>query len=93
MPGSYYVNSHGLLTELRGLTKNYPFRYFTNSALLDFRQLVGHTDRNSTDCLEEAKRRVYSDPQSNRSWNFCWLVLSKIQSEYVGLCYVMMNMD
>jgi len=24
--GSYYVNSHGLLTELRGLTKNYPFR-------------------------------------------------------------------
>jgi hypothetical protein len=25
--GSYYVDSHGLLTELRGLTKNYPFRY------------------------------------------------------------------
>jgi hypothetical protein len=24
--GSHYVNSHGLLTELRGLTKNYPFR-------------------------------------------------------------------
>ena len=24
--GSYYVDSHGLLTELRGLTKNYPFR-------------------------------------------------------------------
>jgi predicted secreted protein len=24
--GSYYVNSHGLLTELRGLTRNYPFR-------------------------------------------------------------------
>jgi hypothetical protein len=23
---SYYVDSHGLLTELRGLTKNYPFK-------------------------------------------------------------------
>ncbi|KAF2116944.1 hypothetical protein BDV96DRAFT_39122 [Lophiotrema nucula] len=57
---SYYVNSHGLLTELRGLTKNYPF---------------------SSECLEEAKRRVYTDPQSNRSWNFCWLVLSKIQND------------
>ncbi|ORX97863.1 hypothetical protein BCR34DRAFT_628508 [Clohesyomyces aquaticus] len=57
---SYYVNSHSLLTELRSLTKNYPF---------------------SSECLEEAKRRVFSDPQSNRSWNFCWLVLSKIQND------------
>lgn len=24
--GSYYVNSHSLLTEMRALTKNYPFR-------------------------------------------------------------------
>ena len=38
---------------------------------------------NSSECLEEAKRRVYSDPQSNRSWNFCWLVLTKIQNECV----------
>ncbi|KAF2262394.1 hypothetical protein CC78DRAFT_554605 [Lojkania enalia] len=57
---SYYVNSHSLLTELRSLTKNYPF---------------------SSECLEEAKRRVYSDPESNRSWNFCWLVLSKVQND------------
>ncbi|KAF2689521.1 hypothetical protein K458DRAFT_329981 [Lentithecium fluviatile CBS 122367] len=57
---SYYVNSHSLLTELRGLTKNYPF---------------------SSECLEEAKRRVYSDPESNRSWNFCWLVLSKVGND------------
>jgi hypothetical protein len=35
----------------------------------------------SAECLEEAKRRVYSDPQSNRSWNLCWLVLSKIKDE------------
>ncbi|KAG9383818.1 hypothetical protein A1F94_005729 [Pyrenophora tritici-repentis] len=57
---SYYVDSQGLLTELRGLTRNYPF---------------------SSDCLDEAKRRVYSDPASNRSWNLCWLVLSKIQTD------------
>lgn len=57
---SYYVDSHGLLTELRGLTRNYPF---------------------SSDCLDEAKRRVYSDPASNCSWNLCWLVLSKIQND------------
>ncbi|PVH94080.1 hypothetical protein DM02DRAFT_661383 [Periconia macrospinosa] len=57
---SYYVNSNSLLTELRGLTKNYPF---------------------SAECLEEAKRRVYSDPESNRSWNLCWLTLKKIQSD------------
>lgn len=26
LQGSYYVDSHSLLTELRGLTRNYPFR-------------------------------------------------------------------
>ncbi|OAK98082.1 hypothetical protein IQ06DRAFT_349803 [Phaeosphaeriaceae sp. SRC1lsM3a] len=57
---SYYVDSHSLLTELRGLTRNYPF---------------------SSHCLDEAKRRVYADPASNRSWNLCWLVLSKIQTD------------
>jgi hypothetical protein len=39
--------------------------------------------KNSSDCLDEAKRRVYTDPASNRSWNLCWLVLSKIKTEYV----------
>ncbi|KAF1811398.1 hypothetical protein P152DRAFT_419529 [Eremomyces bilateralis CBS 781.70] len=57
---AYYVNSHTLLTELRSLTRNYPF---------------------SSDCLDEAKRRVYADPSSNRSWNFCWLVLIKMQND------------
>ncbi|CAI9626862.1 unnamed protein product [Alternaria burnsii] len=56
----YYVESHSLLTELRALTKNYPF---------------------SSDALDEAKRRVYADPASNRSWNLCWLVLNKIQTD------------
>ncbi|KAL5377514.1 hypothetical protein DPSP01_009705 [Paraphaeosphaeria sporulosa] len=57
---SYYVNSHGLLTDIRGLTKNYPF---------------------SSECLEEAKRRVYADPESNKSWNLCWLVLNKVHQD------------
>lgn len=35
----------------------------------------------SSDCLDEAKRRVYSDPESNRSWNLCWLVLEKVRSD------------
>ncbi|OCK76874.1 hypothetical protein K432DRAFT_407798 [Lepidopterella palustris CBS 459.81] len=67
---SYYVNSHSLLTELRGLTRNYPF---------------------SSECLEEAKRRVYADPQSNRSWNFCWLVLIKIQNDQLIPYYAHMQ--
>lgn len=35
----------------------------------------------SSECLDEAKRRVYQDPASNRSWNFCWLVLAKVHTD------------
>ena len=59
---AYYVNSNNLLSELRGITKNYPF---------------------SSECLDEAKWRVIADPESMRSWNYCWLVLVKIRDEYV----------
>lgn len=59
---AYYVNSNNLLSELRALTKNYPF---------------------SSECLDEAKSQVISDPTSTRSWNYCWLVLTKIRKEYV----------
>ncbi|KAK4898491.1 hypothetical protein LTR27_004088 [Elasticomyces elasticus] len=58
--GVYFVNSNSLLTELRGLTRNYPF---------------------SSECLDEAKRRVHADPASNRSWNYCWLVLAKAHTD------------
>ncbi|KAF2753522.1 hypothetical protein EJ05DRAFT_490206 [Pseudovirgaria hyperparasitica] len=63
---SHYVNSHALLSELRAITKNYPF---------------------SSAAIEDAKRRVYADPQSNRSWNFCWLVLHKIQADQLVPLY------
>lgn len=35
----------------------------------------------SSECLDEAKRRVYEDPASNRSWNYCWLVLAKVHRD------------
>ncbi|KAI9697399.1 MAG: hypothetical protein M1836_004677 [Candelina mexicana] len=57
---AHYVNSNNLLSELRGLTRNYPF---------------------SSECLDEAKWKVIEDPASTRSWNYCWLVLIKIQNE------------
>ncbi|KAI9880961.1 MAG: hypothetical protein M1830_009455 [Pleopsidium flavum] len=57
---AHYVNSNNLLSELRGLTRNYPF---------------------SSECLDEAKWLVIGDPASTRSWNYCWLVLTKIQNQ------------
>lgn len=73
----YYVNSNSLLTELRGLTPNYPFR----CALLR-RAAFLFTDLSiSSECLDEGKRRVHLDPVSNRSWNYCWLVLAKVHTD------------
>lgn len=78
----YYVNSNSLLTELRGLTKHYPFRYaITNTTGAPL--LI----RCSSECLEEAKRRVHQDPASNRSWNYCWLVLAKIHTDRLITTY------
>lgn len=57
---AHYVNSNNLLSELRGMTKNYPF---------------------SSECLDEAKWQVIGDPSSDRSWNYCWLILTKIKNE------------
>jgi hypothetical protein len=37
--------------------------------------------KNSLYILEEAKTRVINDPSSNRTWNYCWLVLTKIKTE------------
>ncbi|KAL1970253.1 hypothetical protein VTN77DRAFT_5413 [Rasamsonia byssochlamydoides] len=54
----HYVTSNNLLSELRNLTRNYPF---------------------SSECLDEAKMLVVGDPESSRSWNYCWLVLVKIE--------------
>ncbi|KAJ4335045.1 hypothetical protein N0V87_006435 [Didymella glomerata] len=63
---TYYVSSHGLLTELRALTRSCPF---------------------SSHCVEEAKRRVYANPESNCSWNLAWLVLRKIKDDQLVAYY------
>lgn len=57
---NYYVSSNNFFSELRGLTREYPF---------------------SADLLENAKWRVYNDPYSSKSWNFAWLLLTKIKNE------------
>ncbi|KAH8661960.1 hypothetical protein BX600DRAFT_437392 [Xylariales sp. PMI_506] len=56
---TYYVENQ-FLTELRGLTPNYPF---------------------SADLIADAKNRVWTDPDSNRSWNMAWLCLIKIRDD------------
>lgn len=35
----------------------------------------------SSECLDEAKALVVNDPASVRSWNYCWLVLIKMEKE------------
>jgi hypothetical protein len=42
---------------------------------------VARANTSSSECVDEAKRRVYADPSSDNSWNLCWLVLQKIQNE------------
>lgn len=51
----------------------------SNTLLAELRALTKNYPF-SSECLEDAKRRVYQDPASNRSWNFCWLVLNKVHS-------------
>ncbi|KAK5096668.1 hypothetical protein LTS08_007541 [Lithohypha guttulata] len=41
----------------------------------------------SSECLDEAKALVVADPASARSWNYCWLVLVKIEKESLILKY------
>jgi hypothetical protein len=55
--------------------------YVTSNNLLN--ELRGLT-RNypfSSDALDDAKYRVNNDPESNRSWNYAWLVLEKMRNE------------
>ncbi|TVY48086.1 hypothetical protein LOCC1_G002050 [Lachnellula occidentalis] len=35
----------------------------------------------SRDALDDAKWRVSNDPESNRSWNYAWLVLVKLKDD------------
>lgn len=47
----------------------------------------------SSECLDEAKAQVVADPASVRSWNYCWLVLVKIEKESVPpRCYCCLSL-
>lgn len=55
--------------------------YVTSNNMLN--ELRGLT-RNypfSSEALDDAKWRVSNDPESNRSWNYAWLVLVKLRDE------------
>ena len=58
--------------------------YVTSNNMLN--ELRGLT-RNypfSSEALDDAKWRVSNDPESNRSWNYAWLVLVKLKNEWVS---------
>lgn len=52
----------------------------SNSLLAELRALTRNYPF-SSECLDEGKRRVLLDPASNRSWNYCWLVLAKVHTD------------
>jgi hypothetical protein len=52
----------------------------TNNLLNELRGLT-KTYPFSSECLDEAKQLVVRDPNSVRSWNYCWLVLVKMEKE------------
>lgn len=84
------------ITELRRIEKIFAYldsaevtepmtsawRHYVNSNNL-LNELRGLTKRIpfSSECLDEAKRLVVNDPSSVRSWNYCWLVLVKMERE------------
>ncbi|KAK4550746.1 hypothetical protein LTR36_000325 [Oleoguttula mirabilis] len=49
--------------------------------------LTLHVTQSSSECLDEARRRVHQDPASNRSWNYCWLVLAKVHTDRLIATY------
>lgn len=52
----------------------------SNSLLSELRGLTASYPF-SNECLDDAKWRVMDDPQSQLSWNYCWLVLNKIRKD------------
>lgn len=64
---------------MRGLTRNYPFRYAATKVAITW--LLYADLIISSELLDEARRRVHQDPSSNRSWNYCWLVLAKVHTD------------
>ncbi|KAL9110448.1 MAG: hypothetical protein Q9227_004992 [Pyrenula ochraceoflavens] len=64
------------------LTSAWLYYVNSNNLLNELRGLTGNYPF-SSECLDEAKCLVSEDPNSARSWNHCWLVLSKIQRSHL----------
>ncbi|KAJ4988785.1 hypothetical protein SVAN01_05762 [Stagonosporopsis vannaccii] len=68
------------------MTAAWTYYVSSNSLLTELRGLT-RSYAFSSYCVDEAKRRVYADPASNRSWNLCWLVLKKIEDDGLIMYY------
>ncbi|OCT50796.1 hypothetical protein CLCR_07626 [Cladophialophora carrionii] len=55
--------------------------YVNSNNLLNELRGLTKTYPFSSECLDEAKALVVRDPSSTRSWNYCWLVLVKMEKE------------
>lgn len=62
------------------MTAAWTYYVSSNSLLTELRALTRECPFSSY-VVEEAKRRVYADPESNRSWSLAWLVLVKIRDD------------
>lgn len=84
------------ITELRRIEKIFAFldsaevtepmttawaHYVNSNNLLNELRGLTRTYPFSSECLDEAKALVVRDPSSIRSWNYCWLVLVKMEKE------------
>ncbi len=62
------------------MTSAWAYYVNSNNLLNELRGLTRNYPFGS-ECLDEAKHRVVDDPASTRSWNYCWLLLTKIKNE------------
>ncbi|CZT50973.1 uncharacterized protein RSE6_12050 [Rhynchosporium secalis] len=62
------------------MTSSWTYHVTSNNLLNELRGLTRNYTF-SSECLDDAKWKVSNDPESNRSWNYAWLVLIKIRDE------------
>ncbi|PQE32815.1 hypothetical protein CJF32_00001292 [Rutstroemia sp. NJR-2017a WRK4] len=68
------------------MTAAWTYYVTSNNLLAELRNLTVNYPF-SNELLDDAKWRVSSDPNSNRSWNYAWLVLIKMQDDDMVQAY------
>lgn len=96
MINSLRTHKVNTITELRRIEKIFAYlnseevtepmtsawaHYVNSNNLLNELRGLTKTIPFSSECLDEGKALVVNDPASVRSWNYCWLVLVKIEQE------------